>query len=125
MDLNTNVLINESVGTGTAGDFAIRGRLFSADLAARAREQREASAERLGVVDTLTFAPTGVDAGEYQAVRAALFDGYTTEVLSEAREARTESPALYALALVIGVPLALVAGLSLGRLRGRRKRAST
>lgn len=124
LDLNTNVLVNESVGTGTAGDFAIRGRLFSADLAARAHEQREADAERLGVVGTVTFAPSGVVAGEHRAVREALFDDYSTAVLSEVREARTESPVLYALVLVAGVPLVLVAGLVLGRLWARRKRAA-
>lgn len=124
LSLNTNVLINESVGTGTPGDFAIRGRLFSEDLAARARAQREASANRLGVVDTLTFAPSEVDPGGYRAVRAALFDDYSTGILSEAREAHTECPFLSALVLVIGAPLVLLAGLGLGRLWARRRRAS-
>jgi len=124
LELNTNVLINESVGTGTVGDFAIRSRLFSADLAARAHEQREAGAERLDVVGILTFAPSGIVVGEYQAARDALFDDYSTAVPSEVREARSEPPVLYAIALVAGAPLVLAAGLVLGRLWARRKRAA-
>lgn len=124
LDLNANVLVNESVGTGAAGDFAIRGRLFLEDLSARAREQKEASAERLGVVETLTFEPPEAVADEYQAVRAALFAGYSTEVVSQAREAREEFPVLSVLVSVAGVPLVLVAGVLLGRFWARRKRVS-
>jgi hypothetical protein len=123
LDLNANVLVNESVGSGAAGDFAIRGRLFLEDLSARAREQREASAERLDVAGTLTFEPSAV-ADEYQAVRAALFDGYSSTVISETREAREESPVLALLALVVGVPLVLMGGVLLGRFWARRRRVS-
>jgi hypothetical protein len=124
LDLNGDVLVNESVGTGASGDYAIRGRLFLEDLSARAHKQRETAAERLGVVDTLNFERPEVVTDEYQAVRAALFDGYSSEVVSQAREAREGSPVLSTLVLVAGVPLVLIAGMSLGRFWARRKRAS-
>lgn len=124
LDLNTNVLVNESVGAGTSGDFAVRGRLFLEDLSARAREQQEARARSLGVVDTLTFEQPHVVAEEYQAVRNALFAGYSTDVLSEARDARVDSPVLYVLVLVVGVPLVFIGGVSSGRFWARRRRAS-
>lgn len=123
LELNDDVLVNESVSAGTSGDFAIRGRLFSKDLAARARERRQSGAERLQAVDGLTFEPRAVVADEFQAVRAALFDGYSSRVLSQTREAREEPPILAALALITGVPLVVATGASLGRLRTRRKRA--
>ena len=124
LDLNADVLVNESVSAGSSGDFAIRGRLFSEELSARAHERSEAGAERLNVVGDLTFEPHAVVADEYQPVRAALFDGYSSEVLSQTREAREESPALAVLLLTAGVPIVVIAGASLGRLRARRKRAS-
>ena len=125
LDLNTSVLINESVGTGTGGVCALGGRLVSADLAARAREKREAGSERLGVVNALTFEPSEVVADEYHAVRSALFDAYSTDVRAETREVRSEPQSLYALLLAVGVPIVLIAGVSLGRFWARRKRAST
>lgn len=121
LDLNANVLVNESVGSGAAGDFAIRGRLFLEDLTARALEQRDASTERLGVAGILTFEPSAV-VDEYQGVRSALFDGYSSTVISETREVREESPVLALLALVVGIPLVLLGGVVLGRCWARRRR---
>lgn len=123
LDLNANVLVNETVGSGAAGDFAIRGRLFLEGLSARALEQREASAERLRVAGTLTFEPSAA-VDEYQGVRGALFDGYSSTVISETREARKESPILALLALVVGLPLVLLGGVLLGRFWARRRRVS-
>ncbi|MEY9853784.1 hypothetical protein ABH923_003462 [Leifsonia sp. EB41] len=124
LELNADVLVNESVSAGSSGDFAVRGRLFSEELSARAHERREARAERLNVVGDLTFEPQAAVADEYQPVRAALFDGYSSEVLAQTREAREESPLLAVLLLTAGMPVVAMAGVSLGRLRARRKGAS-
>ncbi|MHC2187080.1 hypothetical protein ACVLV4_002747 [Rathayibacter agropyri] len=71
LNLDTTVLVNESMGAGSTGDFAIRGDLFSADVSARAQKEQEAAAGRLTVANTLDFAhvETSVD---YQQVRAAV-----------------------------------------------------
>ncbi|WP_295124473.1 hypothetical protein [uncultured Leifsonia sp.] len=124
LELNADVLVNESVSAGTSGDFAIRGRLFSEELSARAQERREALVGRLDVLDRLTFEPTAVVADEYQPVRAALFEGYSSEMLSQTREAEEDSQVLAVLALTAGLPLVVIAGVSLGRLRAKRKGAS-
>jgi len=124
LNLNADILVDESVGTGAVGDFAVRGRLFSPELSARADEQREASAERLDIAGTLTFEPTASESEAYAAVRAGLFDGYSSDVHSQAVEAREESAILPTLALVIGVPLVILVGVYLGRFWARRRRAS-
>lgn len=124
LDLNANVLVNESVGAGTAGDFAIRGRLFSQELTVRAHERAEARSERLSVAGALTFVPKDSTADGYQAVRGALFEEYTSTTRTDAREVRQESSIVSLLLLVIGVPGVLLGGVSLGRFWARRKRAS-
>ena len=125
LSLNSTVLINESVGAGSTGDFAIRGSLFSEDLSARVQEQREAAAERLRVVDALDFGRMGTSAGDYQPVRAALFGGYSPQELPQtAGEEAEVSPALFGVAAVVAVPLVLVAGVLLGRFWVRRKRVA-
>lgn len=78
----------------------------------------------MDVLDRLTFEPTAVVADEYQPVRAALFEGYSSEMLSQTREAEEDSQVLAVLALTAGLPLVVIAGVSLGRLRAKRKGAS-
>lgn len=125
LSLNTAVLINESVGAGSTGDFAIRGSLFSEDLSARVHQQREAAAERLSVVATLDFERMETSAGDYQPVRAALFGGYSPHELPQTAGEKVEvSPAFYGAAAVVAVPLVLVAGVLLGRFWVRRKRVA-
>ncbi|NRD09445.1 hypothetical protein [Rathayibacter agropyri] len=72
LNLDTTVLVNESVGAGSTGDFAIRGDLFSADVSARAHKEQEAAAGRLTVANTLDFAHVETSVADYQQVRAAL-----------------------------------------------------
>ncbi|MFJ3426627.1 hypothetical protein [Leifsonia aquatica] len=124
LDLNADILVDESVGTGSVGDFAVRGRLFSVDLSARADEQREASAARLDVADSLTFEPPDAGAESYEAVRAGLFADYTSDMHSQTVESREESPVLHLLVLVAGVPLVVLIGVFLGRVWARRRRVS-
>ena len=126
LGLNTTVLVNDSVGTGSLGEFAIRGSLFSADLSARVQEQREAAADRLTVARTLDFAHGDTSTVDYRPVRAALFEGYTSQEGPRAAQERNEaSPAFFGVAAVIAVPRVLGAGLLAGRLWARRKRAAS
>ena len=124
LDLNADVLINESVGAGTSGDFAIRGRLFMEDLSARADAQRTAAAARLRVVDGLDFAQPEASTDEYAAVREGLFEGYASEAHVASRESRAGSSTVSVLAVLVAVPVVLVVGAWLGSAWAKRKRAS-
>jgi hypothetical protein len=124
LNLNSDVLVNESVGTGATGDFAIRGRLFSAQLSARAHELDVASAERADVAGSLDFRPAEAADVEYRALRVGLFDGYAVKVLPARDASQETSPALYGLVLAAGVPVVLLGGILLGRTWSKRKRAS-
>ncbi|PPF22182.1 hypothetical protein C5C18_14945 [Rathayibacter tritici] len=123
LDLDTNVLVDESVGTASSGEFRIRGDLFSADVSARAQQEQEAAAERLTVATTLDFGrvKTSVD---YQQVRAALFGDYSSrDALKVTQEESEASPASYGVVVAVAVPVVLVVGVLLGRFWARRKRA--
>ena len=125
LSLNTTVLVNESVGAGSSGEFAIRSRLFSDRLSARVHEQWERSAERLNVVGALSFAEPRPSGEQYQSVRAALFEDYSSDVIASSKDEHEESSALVGVLAVVAVPLVLVAGRVLGRFRARRSRASS
>lgn len=125
LSLNTTVLVNESAGTGSSGEFAIRSRLFSDRLAGRVEQQRERSAERLSVVDALTFVGTRTSGEQYESVKALLFENYTSDVIASSSDDRTETPVLQWVAAVVAVPLVLVAGIVLGRRWARRGRATS
>ncbi|MHC2187344.1 malonyl CoA-acyl carrier protein transacylase, partial [Rathayibacter agropyri] len=119
------VLVNESMGAGSTGDFAIRGDLFSADVSARAHKEQEAAAGRLTVANTLDFAHVETSVTDYQQVRAALFGDYSSREAPTATQEESEaSPVLYGAAAAVVVPLVLVAGVLLGRFWARRKRAA-
>jgi hypothetical protein len=120
--LNADVLVDEAVGSGTAGEFAVRGRLFSEEFLSRAEEQRAAAADRVGVVDALTFEPVATPVDPYGEARAALFEEYTATARSAAPESVEDSSVVPLLALVAGVPLVVLAGARVGRMRARRKR---
>ncbi|PPF10261.1 hypothetical protein C5C31_07115 [Rathayibacter rathayi] len=123
LDLDTHVLVNESVGTASSGDFKIRGDLFSADVSARAQEEQEAAAGRLTTATTLDFARVETSVN-YQQVRAALFGDYSSRDALKATPEKSEaSPVSYGAAAAVAVPVVLVAGVLLGRLWARRKRA--
>lgn len=124
LSLNSDVLVNEHVGTGTTGDFAIRGRLFSEGLSARAAELSEESAERLGIADALSFDRPEATADEYEPVRAALFEEYSPQVISAESEISEEPTLLYGLLAVIAVPLVVLAGVRLGTSWAKRKRVA-
>jgi hypothetical protein len=126
LNLNTTVLVNESVGGGSTGDFAIRGSLFSDRLIATADELRARASARLNVVDTLDFAPSDVSSIDFAPVRAGLFNGYTSrDVPQAARDDEQASPVFLGAAAVAAVPLMLLAGVLLGRYWGRRKKATS
>lgn len=125
LNLNATVLVNESIGVGSTGDFAIRGRLFSAKLDAKTQEQREAAVERLRAVETLDFAQRQTSVVDYQPMRSGLFEEYKPQnVLQGSQENAEVSPALFGIAAVVAVPLVLVGGVLLGRFWARRKRVS-
>ncbi|MDR6865514.1 hypothetical protein J2Y69_000096 [Microbacterium resistens] len=125
LTLDTAVLVDDSVRAGSAGDFAIRGALFSADLSTRAHERREMLAERLQVVGTLDFVGTSSGAVDYQPVRTALFDEYSSVVLKPGQQDSEASPTFSGAAAVVAVPLVLVAGVLLGRFWARRRRSTS
>jgi hypothetical protein len=125
LNLNTTVLVNESVGAGSSGEFAVRGDLFSDRLSRRAVEKRERSAERLRVVETLEFTAPEPAGEEYQSVRAALFENYSSDVIASAPNERAESSALLGVLAAVTVPLVLLAGLVLGRFWAGRRRVSS
>lgn len=123
--LNATVLVNDSVGAGTAADFPIRGRLFSERLYARIDEQREVSAERLTGVKELNFAKPEPSGDQYQLTRATLFQNYSSSVIASKQRDGEESSALLGIVAVLAVPLMLTAGIGLGRFWARRRRATS
>lgn len=125
LSLNTTVLVNESVGAGSSGEFPIRSSLFSDRLSARAEQQRSRSAERLGIVEHLDFTETRSSGEQYQSVRAALFEGYSSDVLASSSEEQRESPVPFGMILVVAVPLVLAGGIMLGRFWARRGRVTS
>lgn len=125
LSLNTTVLVNDSVGTGSSGEFAIRSSLFSDRLSARADQQRARSVERLNVVEHLDFAGPRPTGERYQSVRAALFEDYSSDVIASSSDQREESPVLFGVLAAVAVPLVLVGGFVLGRFWARRSRAAS
>lgn len=127
LNLNTTVLVNESVGAGSSGEFAVRSSLFSDRLSRRAAEQREKAIERLTVVETLNFAARKPPGEEYHTVRAALFERYSSDVIASAQNEHAESSAGLGMpvAVAVALPLVLLAGFVLGRFRVRRRRVSS
>ncbi len=125
MSLNTTVLVNESVGVGSAGDFAIRGRLFSSSLEAQTMKQREAAADRLRAIETLDFAQRETNTVDYAPIRSELFESYNPqEVLQSSEDDSEASPALFGIAAAVAVPLVVVGGVLLGKFWTRRKRVA-
>jgi hypothetical protein len=121
--LNTTVLVNDSVGAGSAGDFPIRSSLFSDRLSARVDEQRAQSAERLTGVKALTFAKARPSGDPYASVRAALFEDYSSSTIASKQREGEDSSVFVGVAAVLAVPLMLAAGIGLGRFWARRRRA--
>ena len=124
LTLNSDVIVNESVGTATTGDFAVRGKLFSDALSSRADVLNEAVTQRLDITEKLSFAPAETAVDEYRDLRETLFDGYTPQVIPVATATAEEPRLLYALLLVIAAPLMLWAGVQAGKAWARRKRAA-
>lgn len=125
LSLNTTVLVNESVGAGSSGEFPIRSSLFSDRLSTRADQQQARSTERLSVVESLNFAEARSSGQQYQSVRAALFEDYSSDVIASSPGDREESSALLGVMAVVVVPLVLVGGIVLGRLWARRRRPAS
>jgi hypothetical protein len=125
LSLNTTVLVNESVGAGSSGEFPIRSSLFSDRLSARAELQRSRSAERLGIVERLDFAESRSSGEQYQSVRAVLFEGYSSDVIASTSDEREESAVPFSVIFLVAVPLVLVGGIVLGRLWARRSRVTS
>ena len=125
LSLNTTVLVNESVGAGSSGEFPIRSSLFSDRLSVRAEQKRSRSAERLDIVDHLDFAETRTSGEQYQSVRAALFEGYSSDAIASSSEEHEKSPVPFSVIFVVAVPLVLVGGIVLGRSWARRSRTAS
>ena len=126
LDLNSTVLVNDSASTGSAGDFAIRGSLFSADLSARVKQQRAELTKQLTTARDLDFAHRESSTLDYRPVRAGLFEHYSSQVLPRAAQERTGvAPAFYGVVVVVAVPLVLLVGVFLGRFWTRRKRVAS
>jgi len=125
LSLNTTVLTNESVGAGSSGEFPIRSSLFSDRLSTQAEQRRAQSAERLSVVEALTFAEARPSGDQYRSVRAALFEDYSSDVIASSSDGREESSVLLGVMAVVVVPIVLVGGIVLGRLWARRRRAAS
>ena len=126
LELDTSVLVNESGGVGATGDFAVRGRLFSAALSAKAQAQREAAAERVEAARTRDFAERGGEGEDYRSVRATLFAGYAPSTNLQASRPEGERPtALYAAGAAAAAPLVLAAGVLLARSWVKRRRRTS
>lgn len=123
--LNTTVLVNDSVGAGSVGDFPIRSSLFSDRLSARVDEQRAHSAERLTGVTALTFAKARPSGDPYESVRAALFEDYSSSVIASKSREGEESSALVGVLAALAVPLMLAVGIGLGTIWAKRRRATS
>lgn len=125
LNLNTTVLVNDAVGAGSTGDFAIRGSLFAQDLTARADARRVAIAERLNAVDTLDFASSESTGIDYRPVRAGLFEDYSSQgALEVTRDDENMSSMVVVAAAVVIVPVVLMAGALLGRFWVRRRKTT-
>lgn len=125
LNLNTNVLINDSEGTGSAGDFVIRGTLFSAEFSERMQEQRKAVSDLLARADTLDFAHNATSAFDYRPVRSALFEHYSSQEVPRSAQEHTGKSSVFFGVVVVVVPLVMVAGVLLGRFWARRKRVAS
>lgn len=125
LELNSDVILNESVEVGAAGEFAIRGRLFLEDLTARSEALRAESEQRLRVDETLTF-QRREDAriAEYQQLRSGLFETYTPDVAGSVQEEVTDFSMFYGVAIFAGIAVALGGGAFLGTMWAKRKRVS-
>lgn len=122
LSLNTTVLVNESVRAGSTGEFPIRGRLFLAQLDAKAEELREAASERLRITESLDFARRQTDSIEYKAVRSELFEDYEPQEVPRMPHADAEATrALFWVVAAVALPLVLVGGVLLGKFWARRK----
>ena len=125
LSLNTAVLVNDLGNTGSTGDFAIRGALFSEQLSATVQAHDEATDARLSI-DTIDFSEAKSRAADYAPTRSMLFVDYSSQsTLEAARDESITSPVLGAVAAVVAVPVVLVIGALLGRLWARRKRATS
>lgn len=125
LNLNSDVLVNEAVDTGTVGNFAIRGRLFSPEINTRAEAQQAAAASRLDAVGQLSFTDTRFTGDEYQEVRTALFADYSPEARSGTRDEQVSTQLVFVFTLALGIPLVLGGGAALGRAWAKRKRVQT
>ncbi|MFB9748043.1 hypothetical protein [Leifsonia shinshuensis] len=125
LSLNTTVLVNDSVGAGSSGEFAIRSSLFSDRISAQAEERQKKSAERLSAVEALDFATAPSADDPYRSVRAALFESYSSDVIASSSEEHEESSVLVGVLAVVVVPVVLLAGVVTGRIWARRRRVGT
>lgn len=122
--LNTTVLVNDSVGAGVRGDFAIRGSLFSENLYAKIQEQRDTAVAQLRAARAINFTKNSSKPVDYTPVRAALFQEYSPhKTVATLQEKNERAAAFYLVATVLVIPLVLVAGVLLGKFWGKRKRA--
>ncbi|PPF09870.1 hypothetical protein C5C45_14320 [Rathayibacter rathayi] len=76
LDLDTNVLVDESVGADSTGNFAIRRDLFPVNVSARAQEKQKATADRLTVANTLALLAAGRVQGDARGERSVSRDVY-------------------------------------------------
>lgn len=122
LKLNTDVLTKNQVQLGGAGDFLIRGELFSTDLSERSQNKKNLEMSRINQVKTLDFSIRNKDSSGKHDVRQQLFEHYLPQVIKSRQSDHIKQSSVLFWLTVFSVPCLCLVGIGGGRWRVRYKR---
>ncbi|MCL2676623.1 MAG: type VII secretion protein EssA [Streptococcaceae bacterium] len=111
--LNSNMITNQSAGTGTVSDFPIRSQLFSQELTTRANEKNQAQANVEKQIESVDFKKDSMNTlyiADYQNLQTKLFHHYN-QINVDSSDTNTQAKNNeIIIILIVAVPLMILTG---------------
>ena len=124
LQLNSNLITNQSGENSGASDFEIRAQLFSKDLEQKTEDKAKQEAEITKVIDTIDFnqdSQNELYKMSYRSVKMKLFKDYRqADIISNDLNSQSSTKGVIII-LILTMPLLVLTGF-IARMFARRKR---
>lgn len=125
LQLNSDMITNQSIGGATSSDFAIRSQLFSKKMLEKVQEKEQREAEKIKTIQNVDFnqeSQNKLFQANYQRIKTELFKDYNqTNIGTSEAQTKMNNRGMLIL-MILALPLMILTAYSAKRFTRRKRK---
>lgn len=125
LQLNSDMITNQSIGGATSSDFAIRSQLFSKRMMEKVQEKEQREAENIKIIQNVDFnqeSQNKLFQANYQRIKTELFKNYDqTNIGTSELQTKMNNRGMLIL-MILALPLMILTAYSAKRFTRRKRK---